>query len=95
MVTKANAESLVPLSSSLNLSSGALLHALHSGPYLLDHAFSSQWHCVCVSWSLSMHKARLGVSHYQHKTFSSYCAPLNAVSVCFLIVPPAYHRHPV
>lgn len=55
--------------------------------YLLDHAFSFQWHCGCVRWSLSMHKALLAISHYQHKTFSSYCAPENALSVCFLIIP--------
>lgn len=87
MVTKANAEGLIHLSSSLNLSSGTLFQVLQSGPYLLDHPFSFQWHCGCVCWSLSMHKALLDIRHYQHKTFSSYCAPLSSVTFSFLITP--------
>lgn len=42
-----------------------------------------------------MHKALLDISHFQHKTFSSYCAPLMLCLFVSRSFSLAYHRYPV
>lgn len=83
-MTKVNAEDLVCLTNSLNLSCASLLHVLQSVPQRMDHVFSflSQ-SCVYQLIISSTHRVHLNVSPYQHKIFSSCYISLNTGSGYF------------